>query len=534
MPSLGIIARCCAVVGLLLGAPLHADESVSRRSETCDVLVYGGTPGGIFAAVAAAREGLTVVLVEPTAHIGGMLSGGLNATDLMKPLAIGGIEKEFYERTARYYREKYGADSEQVAASTLFFFSDDDKSLQKIPGVKAEPHVCELIFEEMVKATPGLRVCKNLRLVRADVKDRRIEACLFAGNAPGDSPNIAARVFIDATYCGDLLAAAGASFRVGIESKDEFGESLAPQESTTEVQAYSYRVTLTCDPANRVPIAKPANYQTDNLDFEWAMKRGFTRSYANALRKSRTTPPTNKSHWNVLPNQKFDANLPPYHGANWEYPEGSPARREEIEKAHRDFYLSYLYFVQHDERIPPEDREEYLRWGLCLDEFADNGHFPNQLYVREGRRLVGEYVMAQHDVESDIRKPDSVGLGDYTFDSKGTQVIQEPDDGRYAWKYSFEKHLQSAYEIPYRALTPKRTEVTNLLVPVCLSSTEVAWCSLRMEPVFMRLGQAAGTAAALAVRDHVAVQGVELPQLRAKLLESGAVVGLNQLPSLER
>jgi hypothetical protein len=523
------LVRWTAAIALLLAStPLQSAPELRSDSSTCDTLVYGGTPGGIMAAIAAAREGMKVVLVEPTRHVGGMLSGGLNATDLKKASAIGGLEKEFYERTARHYREKYGPGSEQLTATIFYATADDGKTLLRIPGVKAEPHVCELLFEEMLAVERNISVRKELRLLRTEMENGRIKRCVFKKAAGGGETSIGSRMYIDATYCGDLMAAAGAESRIGVEAKSEYGESMAPVRAAKEVQAYNYRITLTCDPADRVPIGKPDNYDTSNLDFEWALSREAPGRYAEILRNARTTPPSKHSHWNVLPNRKFDANLLPYHGVNWDYPEGDAKRRQEIERAHRDFYLSYLYFVQHDERIPAEAREEYLHWGLCADEFTDNGHFPNQLYVREGRRLIGEYVMAQSDVESNLRKPDSVGIGDYSFDSKGTRVTRD-ENGKFTWQYSFEKHLSSAYEIPFRSLAPKRNQVANLLVPVCLSSSQIAWSSLRMEPVFMRMGQAAGIAAAIAVRAGGAVQDVEPQELRAKLVQAGAVVDLDRV-----
>lgn len=526
-----------------LNSLFGGSASPSGNGESYDVLVYGGTPGGICAALAAAREGQKTLLVEPAQHLGGMISGGLNATDFKKVAAIGGIEKEYYRKVARYYSDKYGPKSEQVAATAARFNSKEDA--QKVlvyPGIKTEPHVGEAIFEEMVRAESNLKVLKGMSLDSVTVADRQITRAKFRESKPtapaivaeGDtSPaplEIKAKEFIDASYCGDLMAAAGVTSRIGIEGKQEYGESLGPGSPSEEVQAYSYRITLTSNPENRVPITKPENYNPEHLDFEWAVQAKSPAVIAEALKKARTSPARNV-HWNILPNHKFDANLVPFHGANWEYPAGDAAKREEIERAHRDFYLSYLYFVQNDERVPAEVREEYKLWGLCADEFTDNDHFPNQLYVREGRRLVGEYVMTQADIETNLRKPDNVGIGDYSFDSKGT-FVSKGKDGKFTWRHSFERHLTSAYEIPYRALVPKKSEITNLLVPVCLSASEIAWSSLRMEPVFMRAGQVAGTAAALAIKEKVPVQQVPVEKLQAALTNAGAVISLDSLDTL--
>lgn len=507
-------------VALSFGFNARAEEAI-----TYDVLVYGATPGGITAAIAAAREGMKVALVEPTQQVGGMISGGLNATDLKKVLAIGGLEKEYYDRTAQYYREKYGENSDQLIATTFYEFSPDGKLLHQYAGVKTEPSVGERLFEEMLKAEPNLTVERGLNLTKATVDGSRIQTANFE-KAGGGEVTLGAKVFIDATYCGDLMAAAGVTSRIGIEGRAEYNESLAPGKAAKEVQAYSYRITLTSDPNNQVAIEKPENYDTENLDFQWALNRNFPATMAKNLEKIRTTKPSKHSHWNVLPNQKFDANLVCFHGVNWEYPEADAKTRESLDKLHRDFYLSYLYFVQHDERVPKEAREEYLKWGLPRDEFIGSGHFPDQLYIREGRRLVGEYVIVQQDIDTNLRKPDSIGIGDYSFDSKGTQVTRDKA-GKFTWRHSFEKHLDSAYEIPFRSLYPKRGEVSNLLVPVCLSSSQIAWSSLRMEPVFMRTGEASGVAAAIAVKKNEPVQDVDPVALRERLKALKAIVDLD-------
>jgi len=539
------LSKNLCLLSLFVGLnPLFGGSaSPGGSGESYDVLVYGGTPGGICAALAAAREGQKTLLVEPTQHLGGMISGGLNATDFKKVAAIGGIEKEYYRKVARYYSDKYGPKSEQLAATAAYINSNEDP--QKVlvySGIKAEPHVGEAILEEMMRAEGNLTVLKGISLDSVTVADGQITAARFQESKPsvptivaeGDTSSapleIKAKEFIDASYCGDLMAAAGVTSRIGIEGKQEYGESLGPVSPSEEVQAYSYRITLTSDPENRVPITKPENYNPENLDFEWAVQANSPAIIAGALKKARTSPPR-YVHWNLLPNHKFDANLVPFHGANWEYPAGDAAIREEIEREHRDFYLSYLYFVQNDERVPAEVREEYKLWGLCADEFTDNGHFPNQIYVREGRRLVGEHVMTQSDIEANLRKPDNIGIGDYSFDSKGT-FVSKGRDGKFTWRHSFEKHLTSAYEIPYRALVPKKSEIANLLVPVCLSATEVAWSSLRMEPVFMRMGQVAGTAAALAIKEKVPVQQVSIEKLQAMLRDNGAVISLDAIETL--
>lgn len=517
-------------------APLQAGGPVGEPGKSYDVLVYGGTPGGICAALAAAREGLQTVLVEPGGHLGGMISGGLNATDFKKTGAIGGIEKEYYQRVAGYYSDKYGPQSSQLAASA-YSRKEGDGNVFVFPGIKAEPHVAEQIFDEMVKAEKTLTVLKGLTLEAVSVVDGRIGDVKFketkdaAGTPAGPQTTIEAKEYIDASYCGDLMAAAGASFRIGIESKKEYGESLASGSPSDEVQAFSYRITLTSNPENRIPVTKPENYNPDYLDFEHSVNVKFPEKYAASLKRARTAPPQ-FNHWNVLPNQKFDANLAPFHGGNVGYVTGNRAKREEIEQAHKNFYLAYLYFLQTDERISPEARREFQQWGLCEDEFADSGHFPNQLYIREGRRLVGEYVMTQSDIETNRHKSDSICIGDYSFDSKGTQVTRDKN-GNFTWEHSFEKHLTSAYEVPYGALVPKVSEISNLLVPVCLSSSQVAWSSLRMEPVFMRAGQVAGVAAALAIRENVPVQKVPVDKLQTMLRNAGAVLSLEAVETQE-
>ena len=516
MKSLLFLLACAAAAG----------------AQNYDLAVYGGTAGGAITAVSGARMGLKTVLLEPRRHIGGMVSGGLSRTDVGKREVIGGYSLEFYWRAGNAY--------------------DMAQYLQEIAWL-VEPKVAENIFRKML-ADAGVTVLFNQRLRQKDgvrKSDGRIQAITMENGA-----QYTARMFADCTYEGDLMAQAGVTYTWGRESSAQYGESLAgvrgetpkhqflvdlspkgadgkllPEISATPagepgsadrmVQAYNFRMILSRDPANQVAYPKPAHY--DPARFEL-----FAR-LLDAMRKKQGRPSRLGEVLSVIPvpNQKADINnngafSTDYIGKSWDYPNASYTRREQIWRDHEEYTKELFWFLAHDSRVPPSLQKEANEWGLAKDEFLDTDHWPNQLYIREARRMVGEYVMSQKDIQTELNKPDSIGMGSYNSDSHNVQRVVNKDGS-----VRNEGDMQVAvepYQIPYRVLVPRKNEVRNLLVPVCFSATHVAYSTLRMEPQYMILGQAAGVAAAMAIRGSLAVQDIDTAALARTLVEHGAIL----------
>ena len=491
-----------------------------------DVVVYGGTAGGVIAAVSAAREGLDVTLVTPDRHLGGMVSGGLGWTDYGKKPVIGGYSLEFFERLGR----KYGRDIE-------WHF---------------EPHVAEAVFDDMVKEA-GVRVVRGrLREKQGVVRSGSTLTAIVTG----DGATLAATVFVDASYEGDLMAQAGVWYTWGREGVTEYGESLAGVRDRTplhqfraavsprsadgallpeitprtadavgaadkRVQAYNFRVCMTRTPENRVAWPKPARYSPARYE----LLARYLPALETALGRPLAINDVMKA--DLLQNGKTDTNnngavSTDYIGGSYGYPEGSYAVRARIRQAHVDYVQGFLYFLATDARVPAGLSAEMKQWGLCRDEFADAGHWPYQLYVREARRMIGEYVMSQRDIQSDLSKPDAIGMGSYNSDSHNVQ--RRPTGDGLAVENEGDMQVPvTPYQIPYRIMLPKRAQATNLLVPVCFSATHVAYSTLRMEPQYMIIGHAAGVAAKLAIDARAAVQDVDVAALRRKLASQRAV-----------
>jgi len=495
----------------LLVTPLRAQENF-------DVLVYGGTPGGLIAAVAAARMGNTVAVLEPSRHLGGMMSGGLTRTDIGRPETIGGLAREFFDRVLAYYRQTYGADSPQVR---------DCRN-----GYYFEPHVAEELFVAMLAEQPTLRVFRQHRLSSVQRDGDRITAVRVDDLSTGQVVTFRGRVFIDASYEGDLMAYAGVPHRLGREASYEYDEPHAGFRAEEwggvgrydhAIQAYNFRLCLTQREDLRVLVEKPANYDPAN----YARLREYVRRY--------NVTQVNDRLLSILPvpNGKYDANNQPngwqssdFVGANQNYPQADAVTRESIVLAHREYQQGLLYFLQNDPDLPEALRADARSWGLAKDEFVDNGHWPHQLYIREARRMVGQYVLREQDITTERFKPDGVALGSYMLDSHATWALPRRD-GTWILEGGLGVPTEP-YEIPYRCLTPQNT--TNLLVPVCLSATHVAYCSVRMEPVYMMLGHAAGLAAHLACEQGTSVQEVPVDRLRALLREQKALLEANFRP----
>ncbi len=501
-------------------------------AQTYDLLVYGGTAGGVITAVSAAREGVKVALLEPGRHLGGMATGGLSRTDFGKKEVIGGIALEFYWRVGVKY------DVGRFANEVAWFY---------------EPHVGEQVFREMLEQA-GVTVLFNHRLREHGGVEKSGAIINAITTENGDT--FRARAFADCTYEGDLMAQAHVTYTFGRESSAQYGESLAGVRDRTpfhqfqvpirardengkllpeispepkgptgsadkKVQSYNFRMILSDDPANRAPFPQPPNYDPHRYEL---MARLLAAMQVKLGRPQILNEVTLIA---PIPNHKADFNnqgafSTDYIGGSWDYPDATYARRAEIFQAHVDYTKGYFYFLAHDPRVPKPLQDEVNRWGLARDEFQDTANWPNQLYIREARRMASDFVMSQKDVQTDLTKPDAIGMGSYNSDSHNLHRFVNAEGNA-----ENEGDMQVAvtpYQIPYRIIIPKRAEAANLLVPVCFSASHVAYSSLRMEPQYMIIGQAAGVAAAMALKNGLAVQDIDTKALTAKLRQDGAVL----------
>jgi hypothetical protein len=496
-----------------------------------DLVVYGATAGGVMTAVSGARHGLKAVLLEPGRHVGGMVTGGLSGTDMGKGEVIGGMALEFYWRMGRHY--------------------ELDRHLQQVAWMP-EPGAAERVMRQML-ADAGVTVLYGHRLREKTgvlkQGDRVAEVTMENG------ARFRAKVFADCSYEGDLMAQAGVSYTYGREGQKDYGESLAgvlahtrnhnfavdipardangkllpeisaeprgePGSGDKRIQAYNFRVIATKVPANRLPWPKPAKYDPARYELLARYLTAMTGYMGRALTMNEV------GLIRIIPNGKADFNnrggfSTDYIGRNYTYPEGSYAERARLWQEHIDYQQGFYYFLANDPRVPPALQAEAREWGLAKDEFADTGHWPHQLYVREARRMVGAFVATQKDLQTDRTKPDVIGMGSYNSDSHNVQRHVSAE-GFVVNEGNVEVPVQP-YQIPYRVLLPKASEAVNLLVPVCFSASHVAYSSLRMEPQYMILGHAAGVAAALAVERGVSVQAVPVADLQKTLLDEGGI-----------
>jgi len=510
-------------------------------AQSYDICVYGGTSAGVMAAVTAKRAGKTVVLIEPSKHLGGLSAGGLGATDIGNKFAITGLARDFYRRVGQHYG--------------------------RLEQWTFEPHVAENLFEKYVKEA-GVTVLRNYRFTDMQRENGKIAAITVEDTALPASRNakgklvgadrqfkiIKAKVFLDCTYEGDLMALNGVSYAVGREDNAQYGETwngvqlldkhqfpdgvdpykipgkpesgliygvsdakLKPNGTgDLSVQAYNYRMCLTDDPANRIAISRPDGY--DSTKYELLLRQ------ISAGKKVPDVLTWNLMHFVPMPNRKTDINncgglSTDMIGANFDYPNADPKRRAEIIREHETYTKGLFYFIGHDPRMPKHLRDEMLQWGYPKDEYTDNSNFSHQLYIREARRMVGEYVMTQANCEGKTAVTDGVGMAAYTMDSHNCQRLVVEKNGRMMVKNEGDVQVGGfpPYPVSYRSLIPKRNECTNLLVPVCLSASHIAYGSIRMEPVFMVLAQSAALAACHAIDENVAVQDIDIKKLQARL-----------------
>lgn len=529
-----------------------------------DVVIYGGTCAAITGAVQVRRMGKSVAIVCPEKHLGGLTVSGLGYTDSGNKSVIGGLAREFYHRLWLYY--------------------DQEKNweFQKKPGAKGmrgqsghgidnvtqtvwifEPKAATKVFNDLLKENE-IPVFKNEWLDRKNgvvVKDRRIVSITMESGKKFE-----AAMFLDATYEGDLMAAAGVSYHLGREANSLYGEIwngnqigtfhhrhwfaakispyLDPNDPSSgllpyvdasapgikgaadsRIQAYCFRLCMTDHPKNRAPFVKPKNYDPKKYEL---LRRVLASGWREVFDK-----------YDRIPNQKTDTNnhgpfSMDFIGMNYEYPEASYAQRAKIVKAHEDYQRGLLYFLQNDPGVPQDVREKMSAWGLAKDEFTDNQNWPWQIYVREARRMIGEYVVTEHDCFGTtpdsskevfllMTKYGSVGRGSYALDSHNVRRYVTPE-GFVQNEGDIGVSPKKSYPVDYGAIVPKRTECANLLVPVCVSSSHIAFGSIRMEPVFMILGQSAATAACLAIDRKIPVQDLKYDILSARLLKDGQIL----------
>lgn len=519
-----------------------------------DVIIYGGTSAAVTAAVEVVKSGKKAIIVSPDTHLGGLSSGGLGYTDTGNKATIGGLSREFYHRVWLHYNdsnswkwekhEEYGNKGQGTPAMdgenrTMWIF---------------EPHVAEKVFEDFISEY-DIPVYRDEWLNRESgvvTKDGKVVSFTTLSGK-----TFKGKMFIDATYEGDLMASAGISYTVGREACSEYNEQwngvqdgvyhhghyfksdispyvipddpnsgLLPYVSSEpiqpnctgddKIQAYCFRLCMSNHPDNRVPFEKPENYDPKNYEL---LARVFESGWDEWFNK-----------YDMIPNRKTDTNnhgpfSTDFIGMNYDYPEASYERRKEIIEEHENYQKGLLYFVSTDERVPEDVRNSMSKWGLAKDEFTDNGNWPHQLYIREARRMIGTHVTTENEVLGKTNVNDPVGMGSYTMDSHNIQryvtekgyVQNEGDVG---------VHPGKPYKISYGSITPKKEECTNLLVPVCVSSSHIAFGSIRMEPVFMILGQSAATAACMAIDRKEAVQDIDYSLLKEKLLSKNQILGI--------
>jgi hypothetical protein len=533
------LAAAVAVYGIAAAIPVSATEQSAAH-----IVIYGCTPAGITAAIEARRLHQSVNLICRDAYVGGMTTNGLGWADTGNHNAIGGMARQFYRDVRAYYAAR-GLPTQTKSQTES---KGDDFDAMWV----FEPHVAEAIYEQWLTRA-GIVPVRSAPL-RRDGEGVEKQGARLTALMTVDGRRFAGRVFIDASYEGDLMAEAGVTFTVGRESNATYRETLngiqtvhaihhqfdrdvdpyvRPGDRSSgllpriesgpagrdgdgdrRIQAYMYRLCMTQVPARAAPFPKPANYDPRQYEL---LARYLDAGWRDLFAK-----------YDPIPNGKTDSNNHgPFSfdniGMNYEYPTGSDSQRARIATEHREYQQGLLWFMQNDPRSPADVRASMREWGLCRDEFVDNGHWPREMYVREARRMVSDFVMTENHLRGTQPTPASIGLGSYNMDSHNVR--------RYVDARGFARNEGDiqvspgrSYEIGYGAIVPKRTEAENLLVPVALSASHIAFGSIRMEPVFMILGQSAGAAAAIAVREHRPVQQVSYRKLRDRLLKQGQIL----------
>jgi len=543
--------------------------TVSEKQNEYDIIVYGGTSAGIAAAIQSSRMGKTVLIIEPTKRLGGLTTGGLGATDIGNKQVIGGISREFYQHIKKYYDDPQNWKWQKPEAYREGRNTGKEDAMWTFEPSAALKVYHQMLEAEKVEVVYGQRLNRKTGVKKQGLK---IEEITMESGAA-----YRAKMYIDATYEGDLMAAAGVSYTVGRESNKEYGETLngvqANRYSITlrrtvsinganhnfidgvdpyvvkgdpssgllpfiaeggpgidghgdkGIQAYCFRMTLTDAPENRIPFSKPEGYQEREYELlfrnyeaaDGPVEKMY--SYGDPLVPWINTP---------MPNRKTDTNnqkgfSTDFIGQNYDYPEASYEEREKIVERHRQYQQGLMWSLAYHPRIPEKVRAAVSKWGTCRDEYEREDGWQQQLYVREARRMISDYVMTQRNCEGFEVAADPVGMGAYGMDSHHVQRYVDAN-GFVQNEGNVEAHGFPPYPVSYRSLVPKKEECTNLLVPVCVSATHIAYGSIRMEPVFMVLGQSAATAAALAIDAGSEVQNVNYEKLKARLLEGKQVL----------
>ncbi|WP_080239615.1 FAD-dependent oxidoreductase [Spirosoma rigui] len=533
----------------------HRARARPAAVRSADVVIYGGTSAAVIAAVQVKKMGKSVIIVSPDKHLGGLSSGGLGFTDTGNKEVIGGLSREFYQRLYQHYqkagswtwqkRDEYGNKGQGTPAidgtnRTMWIF---------------EPHAAEQVFEDFVRENM-LVVYRDEWLDRSTVGrtakgiTRKAGAIQSFRTLAGNS--YAGKVFIDATYEGDLMAAAGVRYHVGREANSVYGEAhngvqvgvfqhghhfkspispyktpgdpssgllpeISPERpgengtSDAKIQAYCFRMCLSNHPDNRIRFPKPPGYDPGRYEL---LARVFASGWRETFDK-----------YDPIPNRKTDTNnhgpfSTDYLGKNYDYPEATYERRRAIIRDHELYQKGLMYYLQNDPHVPADVHTAMQAWGLPNDEFTDNGGWPHQLYIREARRMLGEYVMKENDALGKTNVPNPIGMGSYALDAHNAQRFVTKD-GFVQNEGDIGVHPDKPYSIAYGSILPKEAECSNLLVPVCVSSSHIAYGSIRMEPVFMILGQSAATAAVLAINRRVSPQRLPYALLQTALLKDG-------------
>lgn len=540
------VSLLLSLIVLLPGYTVIKTKPTAVRK--ADVIIYGGTSAAVTAAVQVKKMGKSVIIVSPDTHLGGLSSGGLGFTDTGNKEVIGGLSREFYQRLYQHYqdpdnwkwqkKEEYGNKGQGTPAidgneRTMWIF---------------EPHAAEKVFEDFIKEYE-ITVYRDEWLDRSKTGVTK-KAGVISSFRTLKGNVYAGKMFIDVTYEGDLMAAAGINYHVGREANSVYGEKwngvqtevfqhghyfkanvspykiagdpksgLLPEVSPNppgekgsgdkKIQAYCFRMCLSNNPENRVPFPKPDGYDPARYEL---LARVFATGWRETFDK-----------FDPIPNRKTDTNnhgpfSTDYIGKNYDYPEATYQRRKQIIKEHELYQKGLMYFLSNDPRVPDDVQSKMKQWGLAKDEFTENGNWPRQLYIREARRMLGEFVMTEEDVLGRNTVPDPVGMGSYSLDAHNAQRYVKKD-GFVQNEGDIGVHPDKPYSIAYGAIVPKESECKNVLVPVCVSSSHIAFGSIRMEPVFMILGQSAATAAVLAIDNNVSVQKLPYAKLQEVLLK---------------
>lgn len=537
------------IVFFILISESHGhSEKKSPAIRKADIVIYGGTSSAIIAAIQVKKMGKSVIIVSPDVHVGGLSSNGLGYTDTGNKEVIGGLSREFYHRLYMHYqnpsawkwqkKEDYGNKGQGTPAidgvnRTMWIF---------------EPHAAEKVFEDFIRENK-LVIYRNEWLDRSQTSVIKKSGSIISFRAL--SGNIyQAKMFIDATYEGDLMAAAGVTYHVGRESNEVYNETwngvqtevfqhghhfksnISPYKIANDpksgllaevsnelpgaygagdhkIQAYCFRMCLSIHPDNRIPFLKPEGYDPSRYEL---LARVFASGWRETFDK-----------YDVIPNRKTDTNnhgpfSTDYIGKNYDYPDASYERRLQIIKDHELYQKGLMYYLQNDLHVPAEVRDNMQKFGLPKDEFKDNGHWPHQLYVREARRMIGVFVMKEADALGKTTIPEPIGMGSYALDAHNAQRYIT-SEGYVQNEGDIGVHPERPYSIAYGSILPKENECNNLLVPVCLSSSHIAYGSIRMEPVFMILGQSAATAAVLSIENKVSPQQLPYSKLKTTLLK---------------